>query len=156
MNPTIIIDSREQRPFKIPKLATEGGTLQTGDYSIKGLESLFTVERKSIDDLVSSVTKGRDRFERELARMRGYHFARLLIECSREDIELHGYKSRATPKAVLNSLSAFEARFPSVAIVFAGDRTNAARLIARWAFWYAREYVKSYEALTKAERLATV
>jgi ERCC4-type nuclease len=48
--PTIVIDTREQRPwsFSVP---TKPGTLASGDYSIEGCEHLFAVERKAPGDL---------------------------------------------------------------------------------------------------------
>ena len=53
----IIIDSREQRPFDFLSqngdIETERGTLDTGDYSVAGLESRVAVERKSLADLVT-------------------------------------------------------------------------------------------------------
>ena len=46
-----IIDTREQAPLDLSPLRTEKGTLTTGDYSIKGLESEIAIERKSLPDL---------------------------------------------------------------------------------------------------------
>src|SRR5688572_25097121 len=60
---TIIIDSREQNPLTFTRLSSIRGTLQSGDYSIAGLEHLFAIERKSLDDLAMSVTSERERFE---------------------------------------------------------------------------------------------
>jgi hypothetical protein len=64
--PIIITDSREQTPLIFEHLQTERGTLQSGDYSIQGLEHDFSIERKSISDLCQSVTRGRERFERRI------------------------------------------------------------------------------------------
>ncbi len=63
-------------------------------------------------DLVGSLTSGRDRFTRELERMRGYSFRRLLIIGSRREIEEHVYRSKARPAAILGSLWTFEVRSP--------------------------------------------
>lgn len=79
---TLAVDTREQdayrftgivgdsadkgRPIIVPTLIT---TLKTGDYSIVGMESLVTVERKSASDLFSTLSAGRDRFEAEHQRM---------------------------------------------------------------------------------------
>ena len=51
ISPVIIIDTREQIPWEFRDLPTEPGTLDTGDYSVSGLEHLIAVERKSLDDL---------------------------------------------------------------------------------------------------------
>lgn len=77
--PLIIIDSREQTPLAFEHFPSRCGTLQSGDYSLAGHEGRFTVERKSVADLIGSLTAGRERFERECHRLRGYDFARLLI-----------------------------------------------------------------------------
>lgn len=43
---TIIIDTREQQPWEFEHYSTASRKLDTGDYSIEGLENLFTIERK--------------------------------------------------------------------------------------------------------------
>jgi ERCC4-type nuclease len=60
----ILIDTREQAPLDFsrwPGVTVEVGTLNAGDYSLRGLEDRFALERKSISDLVGSVTTGRER-----------------------------------------------------------------------------------------------
>src|SRR6478752_8650758 len=78
--PVIIVDTREQTPLSFARLESVRGTLRTGDYSVKGLEDLFSVERKTVADLVGCcMADNRERFERELHRLRGYRFKRLLV-----------------------------------------------------------------------------
>jgi DNA excision repair protein ERCC-4 len=85
--------------------------LTSGDYSATGLETLFAIERKSIADLVNRcINANRDRFERELHRLRGFRFKRLLIVGTEEEIWRCKYHSNISPKAVLATLSAFEIR----------------------------------------------
>lgn len=67
-----IIDSREQTPLDSSLLQTTTGTLATADYTIRGLEHVVAVERKSLSDLVGCVGSDRGRFERELQRMLAY------------------------------------------------------------------------------------
>jgi DNA excision repair protein ERCC-4 len=140
--PTIAIDTREQTPLVFVNLPTEKATLQTGDYSISGLEADFTIERKSIADLVQSVTFERERFERELTRMRGYSFRRLVVIGTVQQIEEHTYQSRAEPKAVLASLTAFEVRY-SMPVCWCSTPTAAAVQIERWACYFLRERLKT-------------
>jgi hypothetical protein len=45
-SPTIITDTREQPPLEFMHLPSERGTLQSGDYSIIGLEHDFAIGRK--------------------------------------------------------------------------------------------------------------
>lgn len=135
--PTIIIDTREQTPLLFD-LPTERATLATGDYSIKGFESVFCIERKSIADLVRSTTFERERFERELVRMRGYSFRRLLVVGGLTDIEAHRYRSQANPKSVIASVTAFEVRY-SLPVCFRETPEAAATQIERWATYFLRE-----------------
>lgn len=139
IDPVILIDSREQNPLVFSKLATVTGTLMTGDYSILGLEELFSVERKSIGDLVSCCCAGnRDRFERELHRLRGFRFKRLLIVGSEDAILAERYRSNIKPQAIIATLGAFEIRY-DVPVVFKPTPEAAAAQIERWAHWFSRE-----------------
>lgn len=147
--PTLIVDTREQSPLTFTRLPAITGTLTTGDYSIAGLEALFAVERKSVADLIGSVTQGRERFERELVRLRGYHFRRLLVIGSRDEVASGEYRSQANPKAILASVDAFEARY-DLPVVWAADPAEGAGLIERWAYYFAREVGKRAEGLRKA------
>ena len=149
MRPKIVIDTREIQPLKFTRLEAVAGTLYTGDYSIRGLEDQFAVERKSIDDTASCCASGnRDRFEHELHRLRGYQFKRLLIIGSREQIAAGRYHSRIAPKAVLATLGAFEIRY-SIPLVFCASLEEAAAAIERWVWWTAREMVKSANNLLR-------
>jgi len=139
--PVAIVDSREQTPLILPGLQTVIRGLATGDYSFVGGEHLFAVERKSLDDLVGCVTRERERFERELIRLRGYRFRRLLIVASPEDIEQGRYTSAALPAAVIASLKTWEVRF-DLPVVFAPDAEQAGHLVASWIVAFAREIVR--------------
>ena len=142
-----MIDSREQQPLPIRRLPTVGGGLYSGDYSVKGLESLFAVERKSVPDLVSCCAgSNRARFENELHRLRGCRFKRLLIVGGRSEIEQHRYRSRIQPASVLGSLAAWEIRF-DCPVVFAADPFEAARRVEVWAWYAAREAAQTANAL---------
>jgi DNA excision repair protein ERCC-4 len=143
MNLTIITDTREQDPLSFANLPTETGTLYSGDYSVKGLEEVFAIERKTIGDIVGSLTSGRDRFMNELHRLRGFRFRRLLIVGTRNDIEAGNYRSKTKPRAVLASLAAIEARF-DIPVTFSPDQTQAALTVEQWSFWSWREHYKAF------------
>jgi len=149
----LVADTREQTPLPFSNLPTIPGTLLTGDYSIRGLEHLFSVERKTIDDLVHSVIQQRERFEKEFHRLRGFQFARLLIIGSEQQIEQGYYRSQANPKAVLHSLHALEVRY-SVPVVFSPTPESAALLVERWGYWFAREIFKNATALNRERTIA--
>lgn len=75
----IICDTREQAPYaftgqKYAGTVVEAGTLQTGDYSLAGLTDHIALERKSLSDLTGTLTRGRERFQRECERGRGLDY----------------------------------------------------------------------------------
>lgn len=90
---TIIKDTREQKGWDFPceeKVAgkvrfvgTEINTLDAGDYSIKGAEDLIRIERKyGFAELFGNMSpkESKDRFEREMERLRHIRHKYVLIE----------------------------------------------------------------------------
>lgn len=155
LRPCVVVDSREQTPLTFLRLPSVRGTLRSGDYSALGIEEHCAIERKSVADLISCfVDSNRDRFENELHRLKSFHFKRLLIIGTREEIERGEYRSHLNPKAALNTLSAFEARY-GVPVVFEPDVTAAARLVEQWVYWSAREVVVSANELLRGSTLQT-
>jgi ERCC4-type nuclease len=147
--PIICIDTREIQPLKFTRLQAVERALFTGDYSILGLEDSFSIERKSLDDLVNCcLSSSRERFEHELHRLRGFRFKRLLIIGSREDIASGLYHSRINPKSVLSTLAAFEIRY-DLPVVFIGTPETAAREIERWVWWFSRRVVEDANNLLR-------
>lgn len=147
--PTIVIDTREQDPLPFEKMTSHRTMLVSGDYSVAGLEHLFAVERKSIPDLVSCcVGQNRERFERELHRLRGFRFKRLLVVGSEAEILAAQYRSNIKPKAVIGTLRAFEVRY-DIPVVFCETPEIAGRRVESWAFWFAREMVEAVNNLRR-------
>lgn len=144
----MVVDTREQAPLPIRDLPTVQGTLATGDYSVLGCESLFSVERKTVADLVGCCTgDARERFERELHRLRGFRFKRLLVVGCPAEIATGRYRSGINPAAVQGTLSAFEVRY-DCPVVFEPDPQAAATLVCRWCWYFSREVRKTFEAMT--------
>ena len=135
---TILIDTREQRPFRFaPDTPTRRACLPVGDYTILGLEDRITIERKSLGDLLGSLTHDRPRFLRELEAMRRFQFAALMVEASWSDILLRRYRAQVHPNAVLGSLLAFALKH-DVMPILGGDHETAARLTERLLRLYLR------------------
>ena len=152
LRPVVIIDSREQTPLPITRVKTVRAGLQSVDYSFVGGEQVFGVERKSIDDLVGCcMGENRERFEREMHRLRGFRFKRLLIVGPHWMIDAHRYKSKIKPSAVLHSLSAWEARY-DLPVVFTEHETHAAEMVESWVWWFAREMVESTNSLLRGSK----
>lgn len=121
--PTILIDKREQKPYLFTGYDCDilRRSTPTGDYTVLGLEDRVTIERKELSDCVSTVTRDRERFRRELERMRSYEFAAIVIEASAAKLAHGPYPhSRANPSSVFGSLISFALRY-GVHVVFAGD-----------------------------------
>lgn len=146
ISPTIIIDTREQAPWRFSNLPSEPGSLATGDYSIRGLEHLIVLERKSVGDLLAVIGRERIRFKRELARLRGFRFRCLVIEASYADLERGEWRSQLKPSHVLGSLSAWMVQF-ELPIWLAGNHESAARFAEKYLYQCARLIASENAAL---------
>ena len=140
---TIVIDTREQEGYSFDSrlAATERRALPAGDYSVAGLEDTVAVERKSLDDFVSTVIHSRARFRQELRKLTGYRAACVVVEAGVLDVMLGRYRGDAHPNAVLgNALSIIlDYRVP---VFFCSSRQAAcqfvqAYLLAAHARWHA-------------------
>lgn len=139
----VIADSREQLPYSFDGAPVYEGTsvtvgkLESGDYSVRGFESLAAVERKSLPDLVQCLGRERDRFARELERARGMESFAVVIEGSFTDLKQGQYRSLLSPHSACQSICAFMARW-RIPFLFAGSR--AAAEYATWSL--LRQYVE--------------
>ena len=138
----ITIDSREQAPFSFLNCAadveTVKGTLQVGDYSLAGLETKISVERKSLPDLVMCLGQERERFERELLRAAALEAFAVVVEATWQDLIGGKYRSKLNPGAAAASVASFMSRY-RIAFFFAGNRSNA----ERFTEGYLRQFLKS-------------
>lgn len=142
----IIVDSREQTPLDFTRYGAtpEPGSLEVGDYAPAGLGHVCAVERKSLPDLIASLTWERERFERELRRARGLDAFAVVIEGSLGQVRRHEYRSQAKPHAILQSLCAFSCRY-AVTWIWADDAAGA----AYFTFHFLRHFVRDAEARFK-------
>jgi len=120
----MIQDTREQRPLLIKEemadivkgeLVVIRTALPDGDYSIKGFEDKFCIERKQISDFYQYIGKDRNATRRKMERFKDIisagGFAGLIIESSEEDI-LAGYSmSRLSPEVARAALISFDVRY---------------------------------------------
>jgi ERCC4-type nuclease len=126
----IVIDSREQLPYEFP---AEGVTairraLSAGDYSIEGRETEFAVERKSLADFVQTVIRGRERFRKELVRLKSYRRACVVIEGGMPDITQARYPGGAHPASVLGAIISIIVDY-GIPVYLCGDRQHACRFV---------------------------
>lgn len=82
---TVIIDTREQLPWEFELHATAKRKLDTGDYSIEGLEDILCIERKrSVSEIANNISE--KRFKDVLDRMSKMRYPFMLFEFDLEDI----------------------------------------------------------------------
>ncbi len=126
--PCIIIDTREQHPYSFDPLKAESQrrALKVGDYSLAGLEDRVAVERKSLDDFVSTVIRSRRRFGAELRALRALDFACVVVEGGLGEVFGRRYRSNADPVAVLGAAISIIVDY-GVPVFFCGDRQLACR-----------------------------
>lgn len=152
----VIVDRREQRPLSFDRwddVNVVPGTLPCGDYALPGMETICAIERKSIDDLVGSLSHGRDRFERELVRARGYELFTIVVEASMQDVAEHKYQSKMLPHSVLQSLFAYQCRF-NVCTIWAGNRDGAAYVTYSLLQKFLHEREEALKAVLRASGAA--
>jgi len=136
---TIVCDNREQNPFDLSPCQVESGTLQTGDYGIKDMESICRVERKAdSNELAAMVGRERERFERELERLTAFPVRCVVCECSWSELEIIDPRRKVTPAQIQGSVTAWMARFRTP-FFFAGTRNKAERF-TRGFLYHAAKY----------------
>ena len=124
----IIRDSREQAPLTFTGYPVEVavGALASGDYSLHGFENRIALERKSLPDLVACLGPERERFTRELQRLKAFDAACVIVEASSDDLRRGLYRSKLDAGAAWQSCLAFMQRY-RVPFVWCRDRADAER-----------------------------
>jgi len=147
-NLTALVDSREQTPLDLSPIRVETATLPTGDYSLRGLDHVVAVERKSLPDLLVCVGQERKRFEREVQRLLAYPVRALVVESDWQEIERGGWRSRVTPSAVVGSLLGWIAQ--GLPVVMVGDHDRAGRYVSRLLYITAKRRWREARTLAEA------
>ena len=160
----IIIDTREQKPLDFSPfddVRVIRTKLWPGDYSLQAATRYFSVERKSVSDLVGTMLNGYagidatspKRFDATLLGMAGIirlgGIAFVLIEpdspdkTSKEEIERGDFKSTLTPDVIFAFIHSIENNY-HVPVKYADSRTHSAEIV--------REAAKLVESLKWAKR----
>lgn len=109
----VVVDTREQAPFHFTNIdnlivpLTTNKALESGDYSIEGLEALVSIERKSVGDFCGSITSDRDRFQREMRRLADLDYAAVVIEGSWPEFQSDARRSRVTTATIQGTMIAW-------------------------------------------------
>ena len=167
---TVLIDSREKAPFAFAGLLADARDhhlpilvrsryqyIPTGDYSIEGHESAIAVERKSLEDLYSTLGQHRERFEAELERLAVMTFAAVVVEADwRTILSEPPSHSRLLPKTVFRSVLAWQQRYTNVHWMCMGGRRLAEvccyRILERYWRDLERIAVVDFQDCLEAQR----
>ena len=151
----IVRDSREQAPFAFAGLPVEVtvAALEAGDYSLAGFERRVAVERKELGDLVGCLGTDRQRFERELARLRGFDAAAVVVEAPVVALRTGRYLGRLDAGAAWQSVLAFIQRY-RVPFIFCGDRQDAEAVTFDLLRHFARDRWRELQALGAARTVS--
>ncbi len=126
----VIADTREQEvyTFNPVRVTTVRRALPAGDYSLEGLEVRVAVERKTVEDLVKTVIRERERFGRELERLATYEAACVVVEGNLGDLLDWQYRCGAHPNAILGAVLAIIIDH-AIPVYFCSDRQTACRFV---------------------------
>ena len=114
--------------------------LDTGDYSIEGLEDKVCIERKArVSELAINLGKDKRRFMNEIERMKDFPFKFLILEFSLEDVMDFPERSDIpeekwdsiviTNKYMLKMLIEFQ-MYDDIHVIFCGNRKNAKLVVS--------------------------
>lgn len=140
----IVVDTREQKPMCIgvPGLTVVRRALRDGDYSIKGFEQAFVVERKMYGDFYSYIGSERKKTKAKLERLSQYRFAALVVESTFDDLMLPGMFSSISPETARQFLVSVNIRY-GIHIYMDRSRGNIER-------WIIDRAVKFYTIMRTA------
>nr|BDD44335.1 hypothetical protein 11 [Desulfobacterales bacterium] len=109
----LVVDTREQKPLftSVDGLSVCREALQHGDYSIKGFEDRFTIERKQVSDFYSYIGRERHRTIKKLEKLSQLDFAGMVIESSADDLMVPPIYSRVSPESARQFLVSVNVRY---------------------------------------------
>lgn len=143
----ILVDSHEQYPwtFNAQQATTTRQALTAGDYGVTVAGQLIAaVERKSLPDLVATLTSGKLRYL--MAALATLPHAALVVEDRWSSV----FKlERVRPAVITEGLAEAQVRFPTVPIVFCETRP----LAQEWAYRFLGAAIAHHNEHLDAARL---
>ncbi len=140
----ILVDAHERYPYRFTtqQVRTVHRGLTCGDYAVSVADKLVAVvERKSLADLVSSLTSGRLRFA--LGELATLPRAAVVVEDRYSRVFA---LERVRPAQVADGLAELQVRWPTIPIVFCENR----KLAEEWTY----RYLAAAQAWAVSERAA--
>ena len=126
----IVVDAHERYPYRFAgqQVRTVRRALSCGDYAVAVEDEVVAaVERKSLPDLVGSITGGRLRYA--LGELAALPRAAVVVEDRYSQVFA---VDRVRPALVADGLAELQVRWPTVPIVFCETRKLAEEWIYRW------------------------
>ena len=142
----VLTDTREQSPFDLSPLRQESATLTSGDYVLAADPTYAVVERKSGPDLLACIGRERSRFEKELARLKGFSHRTIVVETGWDGL-LNDTRTRLTQEQITGTIAAWHARY--CGFMFASTREFAQDFTRRFLFNCARKLWAQGEAFRR-------
>ena len=132
----IIVDTREQQPWSFDFNEIAVAKLDTGDYSVAGLEEVLCIERKkSVSEIENNIVE--KRYKDWTKRMSQYKHKFLMLEFDLDDVYRYPRipdvpkklweKIKVSPKFIIKCLIELQVYY-NIQVVFCGDHENAERL----------------------------
>lgn len=147
----VVVDNREKKPWRFPGLDNVVyDTLDVGDYTLEGFEHVFAVERKSLNDLASSLGSERERFEDEVKRAQSMEEFAVVVESPRELVAAYqdskycpNYYSKLYPKTIISTEKSWTDRYDVLDWHWCDGREDAKqealRLLDKWYLMYGTD-----------------
>jgi len=141
-NNKIIIDTREKKPLIFKSIKSEVGTLKFGDYSMaNGSDDSFNdlvFERKSLNDLFNTLSKGFERFKREIEKsVEAKKYMIVIVENKYEDVYKIKYlndvfsKIKATPDYIMHNIRDLIQTYDNIQFLFVQGRKECVRVMEK-------------------------
>lgn len=133
---TIIVDTREQKPWIFEHHAKANHKLDTGDYSIEGLENLIVIERKrNVAEFANNITE--KRFVDVVERLSKIRYSFILFEFNIDQVMTYPIgsdipkrlwdKIRISPTFLLKHIVDLQINH-NIKIIFCGNSENAEKV----------------------------
>jgi len=143
----IVVDSRERYAYSFSdrQVVTRRAALEAGDYGlVRGDSLLATVERKSLADLVGSLTTGKLRYQ--LADLAAVPRAAVVVEDRWSSV----FKlDRVRPAVVADGIAECQVRWPTVPILFCETR----KLAQEWTYRFLAAAAAGFDEEHAGERV---
>lgn len=132
----IIVDTREQQPWFFEDYSTTVAKLDTGDYSIEGLENFICIERKkSVSEIANNITESR--FKDVIDRLQTIKYPFVLLEFNLDSVLKYPVgsnvpkrmwnKIRISPAFIMKNILDLELKH-NIKVIFCGNHSNANKL----------------------------